>query len=297
MARKRMFRLDVLETDAFMDMPLSAQALYFHLGLRADDDGFIGAPKRIVKNVGASDDDFKLLIAKRFVLLFEDGVIVIKHWRLHNTISRNRYVPTAFTDDKNTLRIKDNGAYTFGEGNAIDDSHLIEMSTRQNRVSGGEIIDAEYVDATKTRQRRDKDADSKEKIREDKISKEKKDISTTEYNNSHQTVPESKKTPIRITYFEDEELDNVFGEYVLMRKKLKKPFVTDHAIDLAIRKLEKLSNGDKGMKIAILEQSIENSWLGLFELIEQKGGSGGRGKAGKGNPGAVQDEPSYLDFM
>ena len=115
MAKKRMFSLGVLDTDAFLDMPLSAQALYFHLSLRADDDGFIGNPKRITQNVGASLDDLRILIAKRFVLTFEDGVIVIKHWRMHNTIKRDRYTATNYAEDLKLLNIKENGAYTFRE--------------------------------------------------------------------------------------------------------------------------------------------------------------------------------------
>lgn len=113
MAKKRMFSLNVLETDAFMDLPLSAQALYFHLCMRADDDGFIGNPKRITQNIGASIDDLKLLIAKRFVLVFEDGVIVIKHWRMHNAIKSDRYIKTNFIEDYSLLQIKENGAYTL----------------------------------------------------------------------------------------------------------------------------------------------------------------------------------------
>ena len=150
MARKRMFRLDVLETDAFMDMPLTAQALYFHLNMRADDDGFIGNPNQIVRSIGASADDLKLLIAKRFVLAFEDGVIVIKHWRLHNTLSQNRYHETNFIDDKAMLRIKDNKAYTFNNAyTPLCDDHLIEMSKRQTIDEQKTNIDGQKTDADK----------------------------------------------------------------------------------------------------------------------------------------------------
>ena len=113
MAKKRMFSLSVIDTDAFLEMPCSTQALYFHLCMRADDDGFVASPKIITRTIGASEDDFKLLIAKRFILLFEDGVIVIKHWRMHNTISRDRYIETSYTEDKKMLRIKPNNAYTL----------------------------------------------------------------------------------------------------------------------------------------------------------------------------------------
>lgn len=118
MAKKRMFSLGVLDTDAFLDMPLSAQALYFHLNLRADDDGFVGNPKRVTQNVGASIDDLKLLVAKRFVIAFEDGVIVIKHWRMHNAIKSDRYIKTNYIEDLAMLDIKDNGAYTLSDGGA-----------------------------------------------------------------------------------------------------------------------------------------------------------------------------------
>jgi len=113
MAKKRMFSLGVLETDAFMDMPLSAQALYFHLNLRADDDGFVGNPKRITTTIGANMDDLKLLVAKRFVIAFDDGVIVIKHWRMHNAIKKDRYTQTNYIEDLKMLQIKENGAYTL----------------------------------------------------------------------------------------------------------------------------------------------------------------------------------------
>lgn len=133
MARKRMFTMKIVDSDAFLDMPLSTQCLYFHLNMRADDDGFIGNPKRIEKIIGANDDDLKLLIAKRFVILFDDGVIVIKHWRMHNTLSRDRYIETSYTDEKKKLLLKDNGSYSLTNGNSIDDTKLIERSNRQTQ--------------------------------------------------------------------------------------------------------------------------------------------------------------------
>lgn len=112
MAEKRMFTQKIVDSDMFLDMPLSTQALYFHLNMRADDDGFINNPKRIQRTIGASEDDLKLLIAKRFVICFENGVIVIKHWRMHNTLRKDRYSPTQYQDLLGTLEVKDNRAYT-----------------------------------------------------------------------------------------------------------------------------------------------------------------------------------------
>lgn len=112
MAEKRMFTQKIVDSDAFLDMPLSTQALYFHLNMRADDDGFVNNPKRIQRTVGASDDDLKVLIAKRFLLCFENGIIVIKHWRMHNALRKDRYKETQYSKQLSLLEVKENGAYT-----------------------------------------------------------------------------------------------------------------------------------------------------------------------------------------
>lgn len=129
MAKKRMFNLTVLETDAFLDMPLSTQALYFHLCLRGDDDGFIANPKRIVKTIGASLDDLRMLVMKRFVIAFEDGVIVIKHWRMHNAIKSDRYSPTVYQEDFELLKIKPNNAYTLGSDDSSQEEFAIDSGS------------------------------------------------------------------------------------------------------------------------------------------------------------------------
>ncbi|MDO4649964.1 MAG: replisome organizer [Eubacteriales bacterium] len=126
MAQKRMFNMAIVDSDAFLDMPLSAQCLYFHLNMRADDDGFVGNPKRIMRTVNAHEDDLKLLVIKRFILTFDDGVIVIKHWRLHNCISQNRYHETQYTDEKDQLLIKENKAYSLSHGVPLDDKKIVE---------------------------------------------------------------------------------------------------------------------------------------------------------------------------
>lgn len=107
-----MFAKTIIDSDAFLDMPLSAQCLYFHLSMRADDDGFINNSKKIQRMIGASDDDLKLLIAKRFIIPFESGIVVIKHWKIHNYIQKDRYKPTIYQEEKATLDVKENKAYT-----------------------------------------------------------------------------------------------------------------------------------------------------------------------------------------
>lgn len=108
-----MFAKTIIDSDAFLDMPMSTQALYFHLSMRADDDGFINNPKRIQRMIGAGDDDLKLLIAKSFLITFESGVVVIKHWKIHNYIQSDRYKPTVYTEEKALLSQKHNKAYTL----------------------------------------------------------------------------------------------------------------------------------------------------------------------------------------
>ena len=103
MAERRMFTKKVTNSDAFIDMPLSAQALYFHLNMEADDDGFNSSPKKIQRMIGASDDDFKLLMYKNFIIPFESGIVVIKHWKLHNYIQKDRYKETVYLEEKNML--------------------------------------------------------------------------------------------------------------------------------------------------------------------------------------------------
>lgn len=112
MAERRMFAKTIIDSDAFLDMPLSAQALYFHLSMRADDDGFINNPKKIQRVIGSSEDELKLLLAKKFILAFESGVIVIKHWKMHNYIRKDRYNPTVYQDEKKQLTEKENSGYT-----------------------------------------------------------------------------------------------------------------------------------------------------------------------------------------
>ena len=132
MANKRMFSLSVVDTDWFLDLPLSTQALYFHLNMRADDDGFVDAPNSIVRKIGASKNDFDLLVAKRYVLKFESGIIVIKHWRMHNTLRKDRYVPTQFQEEFKQLYLKENGSYTdnsFQVGNQMATNGIQSVST------------------------------------------------------------------------------------------------------------------------------------------------------------------------
>ncbi len=108
-----MFAKTIIDSDAFLDMPLSTQALYFHLSMRADDDGFINNPKKIQRMIGCADDDLKMLVAKRFIIPFESGIVVIKHWKIHNYIRGDRKKSTAYPEEMALLTEKENGAYSL----------------------------------------------------------------------------------------------------------------------------------------------------------------------------------------
>ena len=121
MANRRMFAKSIIDTDYFLEMPATSQLLYFHLSMRADDDGFVASPKRILRMVGSSEDDFKMLIAKQFVIPFDSGVCVIKHWRIHNIIRSDRYQGTIYTQEKAMLTESENKSYELVHQNVIPD--------------------------------------------------------------------------------------------------------------------------------------------------------------------------------
>lgn len=111
MAERRMFAKTIIDSDAFLDMPLTAQALYFHLSMRADDDGLINNPRKIQRMIGASEDDARLLAAKQFIIPFDSGIIAIRHWKIHNHIKNDRYKPSVCAEEKAQLTVTSNGIY------------------------------------------------------------------------------------------------------------------------------------------------------------------------------------------
>ena len=111
MAEKRMFAKTIVDSDAFLEMPMSARLLYYDLGMRADDDGFVNSPKKLMRMIGATTDDMNVLIARKFVIPFESGVVVIKHWRINNYLRNDRYKETTYTEEKAMLEIDEIGNY------------------------------------------------------------------------------------------------------------------------------------------------------------------------------------------
>lgn len=114
MAERRMFARKIVDSDVFLDMPATTQLLYFHLGMRADDDGFVDKPRSVMRMIGGSENDLDLLFAKQFLIPFESGVVVIKHWKIHNYIRKDRYSETIYLDEKAALSDAKNGIYDAG---------------------------------------------------------------------------------------------------------------------------------------------------------------------------------------
>ena len=116
MAERRMFAKKIIDSDAFLDMPVTARLLYYDLGMRADDDGFVDNPKKIMRDSGASQDDLRILALKKFIIPFDSGVVVIRHWRIHNYIQKDRYTPTDHTEEKARLINSVGKTYELGDG-------------------------------------------------------------------------------------------------------------------------------------------------------------------------------------
>lgn len=135
MAERRMFAKSIIDSDSFLDLPASAQNLYFHLAMRADDDGFVNNPKRIQRMLGACDDDVKLLFVKQFLIPFDSGIVVIKHWRIHNYIQKDRYKPTACAEEKSRIVLCEDSTYRFANGTeCIQTVHEMDAQVRLGKV-------------------------------------------------------------------------------------------------------------------------------------------------------------------
>jgi hypothetical protein len=117
MANRRMFNKEIVNSDAFTSMPISSQALYFHLGMEADDDGFVNNPLRVARTINVGGDDLKVLILKKFLIDFQTGIVVIKHWRKNNQIRYDRYNQTNYLEEASKLFIKKDGTYTVDADN------------------------------------------------------------------------------------------------------------------------------------------------------------------------------------
>ena len=269
MAEKRMMSKSIIETDKFMDMPMSAQCLYFHLLLRADDDGFIVSPKRTMRSIGCTDDDMKILIAKSYVLAFESGVIVVKHWRIHNYVKRDRYKQSSIPESK-LIMLDENREYQYLEPKRNQSGTSLEPK-RSKEEHEGHSGDHEEYDKINTSDGAEPNWNQNgtkmepkwfhrldkirlDKIRGEEIRKDKKE---------KQSV--SLKTIIEEFAGKNSMLFEAVKDWIEMRKTIKAP-LTARAASMSFKRLCELSRGNESMMIEILNQSTLNCWKGLFPL-------------------------------
>lgn len=147
MAERRMFAKTIIDSDAFLEMPTTSQLLYFHLSMRADDDGFINKPISIMRMVGCKDDDLKILFAKKFLIPFESGVVVIKHWRIHNYIRKDTYTETKYKEEKRCLSLGENSEYRLVEANpSRSRDEAVTGTLTQDRIGQDSLVKDSIVE-------------------------------------------------------------------------------------------------------------------------------------------------------
>lgn len=192
MARKRMFDLEVVDTDLFLEMPQSTQNLYFHLGMRADDDGFVSNPKKIIRTIGANEDDLKILFSKQFVIPFESGIVVIRHWKLNNYLRKDRHTDTIYKEEKKQLIEDENGVYklstTVGIPNDNQDTTNGLHSIEENRK---EEISIEKNSSSSVNNLYNPEVEELQKIMIETIG-------TTNINNTKECIDYLEKLPLEL---------------------------------------------------------------------------------------------------
>lgn len=251
MAEKRMFSKRVIDTDEFLDMPATAQMLYFHLAMNADDDGFVGKPKTIMRMCRASEDDLTILRGKQFVISFESGVIVIRHWRIHNFIRKDTYHPTIYEQEKSMLCTDKTDAYSLDQNDAVTSPLRIrnESVTNTLRVRDESVTNpARVVDVDKN----SIDKDSIEKNREGKGSGEKK---------SKEDLFETLLPSYQIS----EPLADKIREFMRYRKEQHRFTYREIGLKSFLRGAEKAEQEHGSIAvIKCFDETMRNGWQGVF---------------------------------
>lgn len=225
MARRRMFNLDIIDTDSFIEMPQSSRLLYYELCMRADDDGFVSSPKKIQRVVGCSDDDFKVLITKRFIIPFETGIVVIRHWKIHNYIQKDRYKETLYSDEKSLLTQEENGTYK-----------LMDTSCIQNGDTGKVSIELDKYN------------------KRENIYKREKELPDT-------PIEDSKKEEKKEPYGKYGRVKLKISEYLRLREEFGEEFIQKQ-IELLDEYLEMNNNKNKYTNFnLVLRKSIRENWF------------------------------------
>ena len=244
MAERRMFAKTIIDSDAFLDMPQSSQLLYFHLSMRADDEGFINNPRAIMRNVRCTEEDILQLINKKFIIPFDNGIVVIKHWKIHNYIRNDRFKETKYLEEKATIFLDENKAYTQNKSKAV--ATCIQSACEMAAFG---IPTDNQMD---TQVRIGKDSIVKNSVKKENI-KERK-------NHTYDEI---------LSNVQNDSLRELYLEYIKMRKMIKSP-MTDRALTMLIAKVDKLEPTDIERKKKLLETAILNNWKSVYPLKEEK---------------------------
>ena len=243
MANRRMFSLDVIDTDRFLELPATSQNLYFHLGMRADDDGFVSSPKKIAAMIGCGIDDLKILVAKDYIIPFTSGVVVIADWNVNNWVRPDRKQNTRFTKELSMLQLE-NGVYKLTELSDKCQPEDNQVTTEcHTEVRLGKYRLGKYRLG---------------KVRLDKV----------RLDNNKKKKKGTDLDKIVDDYDDSIKMRDTLKDFLKMRESLKKP-MTERALKLLLAKLDALSN-DYTEKIDILNQSILNGWASVYPLKADK---------------------------
>lgn len=261
MAERRMIAKSIVFSDDFLDMPLSSRCLYFTFLTIADDDGFINNPKSIIRQCGASNDDLRLLIAKSYIIPFESGVIVIKHWKMHNYIKSDRYKETPCKDEKSQLITLKDKSY------ALKNDEPLEPLKNEQCIQSGTEVEPQVRVRVRVR---------------DRVRVNNPPISPLKGESGEVTKPKTEKKPKGKAMYKDlpDELKDAMTDFEEMRTKMRKP-LTDRGRKLLITKLTKLASDDNGnidtqLAVKIVEQSLERSWTSFYEIKSDNGNYQGK---------------------
>lgn len=236
MAERRMFAKTIIDSDAFLEMPPTTQNLYFHLAMRADDDGFINRPKSIMRMCGARDDDMSILIAKKFIIPFDTGVVVIKHWKIHNYIQKDRYKPTVYQKEKALLVEKSNKSYRL--------------------IKPGEIDCIQNVYNTDTQDRLGKDRDSIE------LELGKDNLQTTSVSADADSVKASRiDYPAILTYWNEKSKLKPITAITDKRKSHLNARIKEYGNDSIFKVIDNISNSP------FLQGQNSRNWMADFDWV------------------------------
>ena len=252
MAERRMFAKTIIDSDAFLEMPTTSQLLYFHLAMRADDDGFVNKPKSLMRMVGCKDDDLKLLFLKKFLIPFESGVVVIKHWKIHNYIRKDTYTETKYKEEKATLELDENSAYRIADATALQlrDESVTSPST-QDRLG-------------------------KDRIGQDRLGEGSKGKKETTHDLLQKLLPD---------YTIPMVLQVKMGEWITYKAERKEQY-KEQGMKSLLRQIETncAMYGDQAI-CDLIDDSMANGWKGIiFDRLKQKAAKVSQSQPKSSNP-------------